>query len=70
MKTKTKKLRDGPVIAVDMQIVRWRKKMKKKGIELGSGMRRQTKLASNRRAEIKEKNTVTDEKLLRKNWFE
>jgi hypothetical protein len=65
-KTSPKKLRNGPVIAVDNQIVRWRKSLKKRGILLGRGMEGDKKRAE----EAREARTVdTNDKLLKKRFF-
>lgn len=65
-KYRTKKLRDGPVISVDMQIINWRKKLKAKGIKLGKGMEHAEKRAE-RIAE--QRATEREIDLKTKKWF-
>lgn len=41
MSKTTKKLRGGPVIEVDNQIIRWRERLRKEGREIGRHMRKE-----------------------------
>lgn len=61
MSSTPKKLRNGPIIAVDDQILRWRQKMRREEIQIGKGMR-----SAERRAErmAKQRETNTNEKLI------
>lgn len=58
----TKKLRGGPVIEVDPQILRWRQKMRKKEILLGRAMRKQKKIMEIQREERELDGDVTKKK--------
>lgn len=65
-KTVPKKLRGGPTIPVDEQVIRWRQKMRKLEIKLGKNM-----LAAERKAERQQlERETTHEKLKKKKWFE
>ena len=61
-----RKLRNGPVIDIDPQVIRWREKMRKEGIALGKNMR---KAQENREYTRKSRETDTPEKLLKKRFF-
>lgn len=51
MSKPTKKLRGGPVIEVDPQILRWRSKMRRLEITLGQQMRNARRKAEKKREE-------------------
>jgi hypothetical protein len=46
-----KKLRNGPVIDVDPQVLRWRQKMRKLDIQLGRNMRKEKQARDAKREE-------------------
>lgn len=62
-----KKLRNGPTIDVDLQIVRWRERLRKEGIAIGKGM---IKAKEKRTYNKLVRSMDTDEKLKKKKWFE
>lgn len=60
-KTTPKKLRGGAVIAVDNQLIRWRKRLEKEGIVLGKNSKKQDEINRQKR---KEREVETPEKLV------
>lgn len=50
MKNPTKKLRNGPVIEIDPQIIRWRERLRKEGRALGRHMRKDREQQDRRKA--------------------
>jgi hypothetical protein len=50
-KAKPKKLRDGSTIAVDLQIIRWRSRLRKEGKALGRHMEKAKELREKRKEE-------------------
>lgn len=65
-KTAKKKLKNGPTIDVDLQILRWREKMRREGIVLG---KKAAKAETYNRRQRKEREVETPEKLIKKRWF-
>lgn len=63
--SKNKKLRDGPVIQVSDQIIRWRQKMAKSGKVLGKHMAKQKEVvdaARETRQELREEERSPEKK--------
>jgi len=65
IKTAPRRIR-GKTVAVDTQVLEWRKKLKKEGIILGRHMAKQVEIT---RRERLSRETNTDEKLRKKRWF-
>ena len=59
-----KKLRNGPTVLVDPQVIRWRQKLRKEGIKLGKAMQR----AEEARVAIKAERAKPEP--AKRKWFE
>lgn len=66
-KTRTKKLHgQDKTVEVDLQILRWRQRLRKEGLILG---KKAAKAETYNRKQRKEREVATPEKLIRKKWF-
>lgn len=61
-----KKLRNGPTIQVDEAIIRWRKRLRQKGITLGSAM---SKAKRTNKKQNQDKALDREVKAMKKNFF-